>query len=227
MARSMAKPEAEEIERRYTMAVRALDRVRTIVAGNQNRLRDDYVNNFLSAVYSVVEYLKVSCGRLDKSTGAKAAKLWVDGAIAARPLLGIFRKLRDVDQHLFTPRILHRQAMYITARAFITTRLTWHTIRRNGLRFDRTLREAYADPRMSWLRNVAARFSKPQTSAPARCGYSWGFSASGHNAQAPQQHQLTTPETVIVDNKTAAELFTDILADVRSLIDDAKRRGFI
>jgi hypothetical protein len=216
----------DEIERKYDSAARALVKIRSILSGNQNKDRDDSVTGFLSSVYAVLGYTSVVCGRFDKANRGTAARDWFRKE-SERQLLVVFRKIRDVDQHLFSARILHHATLTATGAGAISAPITWEKVRRNGLRFGKTINDLFWDRRMSWLRQIFA--SRPYRASPhaGLAGYSWGISAVGHNNLASGQHQLTPAEVLLVDSKTAPELFALILAETRVVIDDAITRGFL
>lgn len=217
-----------EVERKYASASRALEQVGLIISGDQDAERDDQVTLFFSAVYSMLEYVEVACNRYDKRHGGTTAKSWRENEFK-RPLLTLFRKIRDVDQHLFVARILHRMTFSVGGTATITARISWRNILRNGFRMDRTLRDFLWDPRMTWLRKLTTRFRQYRRAAAVpntSRDYSWGLSAADHNASVQKNKRLTPAEMTLVDSDTAADLFAQILGDVRNVIDECKIRGF-
>ena len=117
----------------------------------------------------------------------------------------------------------------ISASAALTAPVTWQKVRQNGFNLKWTARDIFWDGRMVWLRRIAVpvvRYKRTHKATPTG-GYSWGFSASGHNSVATKAHILTAPEITIVDSNTAEQLLDQILTEVRRVVDDALGAGFL
>lgn len=212
----------DEAERRYDSAARAVDRLRGIVRGDQDADRTDNLKQFFTAVYGVLEQLDTAANLAEK-TGLAGSRVWYN-SVRTNADIALFSKLRNTEQHWASTSVNHRVDLGLPATMTIVApvRLADVVARKWPLR--ETLRRIAFDPTVyrlwSWLR-------KPKPPVVPQPGYAWHLDGTMHNQVALPAYRLDANEIARLHTTPAADLLAQILASVRTAIDDAKARGIL